>query len=365
MQPVSAVQRLVAAMPKAELHLHLDGSVRVETALDLARTRDRDAPRSYEGMFTALTGSPSRTMSCSPSLGALRRGSQAKLLELFELPIRLLQDAKALERVTFELVEDKARDRVLYLEIRWAPQLHVREGLSLTEAIEAVVSGAERGSQLTGSVVRLVAVGMRSDSASTNVKVVEAAAAYRHRGLVAFDLAGLEAEFPDPLEHRVAFDAARAAGLEVTVHAGEIRDGGATVRKALELGPRRIAHGLSAAADHQLIEELARLGVTLDMCPTSNVHAGAVRSIAKHPLPELYRQGVSVTISTDDTTISDVTLTEEYTQACAALGIGLPDLWAINRHALDVAFGDITLNPLEEEFDRWASKIPELRAVPA
>jgi adenosine deaminase len=137
--------------------------------------------------------------------------------------------------------------------------------------------------------------------------------------------------------------------------------GAAQVRRALEVNPERIAHGEAASDDPALVEELRARGVCLDLCPTSNVQAGIVPSLAEHALVRLHRAGAPVTLSTDDTTVSDVTLTEEYGRAVAENGLSLPELWAIDRFALDVAFADeATLAPLRSSFDAWAAAIPEL-----
>ena len=344
-----AIARLLEAMPKAELHLHLDGSVRVSTALELARSRGVDAPTTWRGMFEALVA----PMPCR---------DQAELLRAFDLPIALMQDAEALERVTRELVESKAAEGVRYVEIRWGPLLHVRRGLALEDGIEAVVRGAEAGAAATGTVVRLIATALRSHDPADNVRLAEAAAGFRDRGLTGWDLAGPEAAFPDPLMHGRAFEAARAGGLRITVHAGEW-NGAAQVWRALEVRPERIAHGQSASDDPSLVEELRGRGVCLDLCPTSNVQAGDVPSLADHSLARLHRAGAPVTLSTDDTTVSDISLTEEYGRAVASIGVTLPELWAIDRFALDVAFADeATLAPLRTEFDAWAAAIPELEA---
>jgi adenosine deaminase len=338
---------LLESMPKAELHLHLDGSLRVDTALELARTRGVDAPATWRGMFAALVA----PMPCR---------DQAELLRAFDLPIALMQDAEALERITAELVEAKAADGVRYVEIRWGPLLHVAKGLALEDGIEAVVRGAESAAARTGTVVRLIATALRSHDPVGNIRLAEAAARFRDRGLTGWDLAGPEAAFPDPRTHADAFEAARAGGLRITVHAGEW-NGAAQVWRALEVGPERIAHGQSAVDDEALVAELRARGICLDLCPTSNVQAGDVPSLAEHGLALLHRAGAPVTLSTDDTTVSDVTLTEEYARAVAEIGLTLPELWAIDRFALDVAFADeATLTPLRAEFDRWAAGIPEL-----
>jgi adenosine deaminase len=345
-----ALRGLLERMPKAELHLHLDGSLRVDTALELARTRGVDAPRTWAGMWTALVA-PER---CN---------DQADLLRAFDLPIELLQDAEAVERVAGELVEAKAADRVRYVEIRWGPLLHTRRGLSPADGIAAVLRGGQAAAARLGIEVRFICTALRSHDPAENVALAETAARFRGDGLVGWDLAGREAEFPDPLVHTRAFEAARAGGLRVTVHAGEW-GGAAQVRRALAVEPARIAHGPLAVEDPALLEELRARGVTLDLCPTSNTQAAVVESLEAHPLAELHRAGVSVTLSTDDLTVSDVTLTEEYLRALERVGLTLPELWMIDRRALDVAFADdATLQRLRADFDGWAASVPELAAA--
>jgi adenosine deaminase len=348
--PPAARARL-AAMPKAELHLHLDGSLRIDTALDLARTRNVDAPRTDAAMRHALVA----PMPCA---------SQAELLRAFDLPIALLQDAEALERVAAELVETKAADNVRYVEIRWGPLLHIRRGLSLVDGIEAVVRGASDAATRAGTTVRLICTALRSHDPAENVRLAEAAARFRDGGLTGWDLAGQEAAYPDPLLHRDSFHAARAGGLRITVHAGEW-GGAAQVRRSLDVSPERIAHGEAASDDAALVAELRARNICLDLCPTSNVQAGIVATIADHGLARLHRAGAPVTLSTDDATVSDISLTREYEKAVDEIGLALAELWAIDRFALEVAFADeATLAPLRRDFDAWASRIPELAAEP-
>jgi adenosine deaminase len=347
-QPISpATRRLIEAMPKAELHLHLDGSLRVDTALDLAATRGIEAPTTWEGMFAALVA-PER---CA---------DQADLLRAFDLPIALMQDAEALERITRELVETKAADGVRYVEIRWGPLLHVQRGLSVEDGIAAVCRGARAGATDTGTTVRLICTALRSHDPAANAGLAETAARFRDDGLTGWDLAGPEAAFPDALDHARAFEVARAGGLRITLHAGEW-GGAAQVRSALALDPERIAHGPEAADDPALIAELASRAVTLDLCPTSNYQAAIVDSVADHPIARLHRAGVRVTLNTDDTTVSDISLSEEYARAVGEIGLTTAELWAIDRFALDVAFADEpTLLPIRAAFDAWAARIPEL-----
>jgi adenosine deaminase len=333
---------LLRRMPKAELHLHLDGSLRPATAFELARAR---------GLAGGMTPDAMAARLAAPD----RCRDQAELLATFDLPVAILQDAESLRRAAGELVEDVAGDGTRYAEIRWAPGLHVRGGLTLRDGIAAVVAGVRDGiarvahaASARGSAagspdgappvtVRLIAVAMRSHDPGDNVRVAETAAGFLGEGVTGFDLAGLEGAYPDPMAHVQAFAAARAAGLGITVHAGEW-GGPAQVRRALALEPARIAHGSPAADDPSLVDELRVRGVTLDLCPTSNAQAGIVDGLERHPLPRLARAGVPVTLSTDDRTVSRLTLVEEYRRAVERLGITLPELWAMDRHALEVAF---------------------------
>src|SRR3954464_7464304 len=174
--PDSDLRSAVESMPKAELHLHLDGSLRIDTALELARTRDVDAPRDVDAMRAALVA----PMPCT---------SQAELLRAFDLPIALMQDAEALERITAELVETKAAENVRYIEIRWGPLLHIARGLSLSDGIAAVARGAPDAAARTGTTVRLICTALRSHDPAANVELANAAARFIGDGLTGWDLA--------------------------------------------------------------------------------------------------------------------------------------------------------------------------------
>jgi adenosine deaminase len=232
----------------------------------------------------------------------------------------------------------------------------------LADGIAAVCAGARQAAARTGTVVRLICTALRSHDPAANVVLAETAARFRDQGLTGWDLAGPEAAFPDPLTHVQAFEAARAGGLRVTLHAGEW-GGASQVRRALALDPERIAHGPGAIDDASLCAELIARDVTLDLCPTSNWQAGIVPSLADHPLARLHRAGVPVTLNTDDTTVSDLSLTDEYVRAVEIIGLTVPELWAIDRHALDVAFADEAgLAPVSAAFDAWAATAPDVRA---
>ena len=343
-----SLRALAAAMPKAELHLHLDGSLRVDTALDIARTRGVDAPRTFADMRGVLVG---------PEQSA----DQAALLLAFDLPIALMQDAEAIERIAADLVEDKAADRVRYAEVRWAPLLHTGRGLTGRQVVEAAWRGSKAAAAGRDIEARLIATLMRSHAPERNLAFVRDLADHGiPEGLIAVDLAGQEAAFPDFERHRAAIELAREIGLHVTVHAGEW-GGAAQVRRALALDPERIAHGPLAIDDPALVAELIARGTWLDLCPTSNVQASIVASVEAHPLRRLLHAGVRVTLSTDDLTVSDVTLSDEYVRAVERIGITVPELWALDLAALDAAFcDDATRRRLRAGFLAWAESIPEV-----
>ncbi len=215
----------------------------------------------------------------------------------------------------------------------------------------------------TRTAVRLICTAIRSHDPVDNAALAEAAVTFRDRGLSGFDLAGPEEAFPDPLLHERAFAIARDGGLRITVHASEWGRA-AQVRRALELNPERIAHGPGGADDPEVQAQLRDQNVTLDLCPTSNVQAGIVASVEDHPLALLHRAGVPVTLSTDDSTVSDISLSDEYERAITRIGLTLPELWTIDRHALDVAFAEPdVLAPIRDQFDAWAATIPEVQLL--
>jgi adenosine deaminase len=336
------------ALPKAELHQHLDGSMRPETAVELAAEIDR--PLTLEDARARMVG-PGRC------------GSQAELLGFFDLPIALLQTRRALERATAELVDDLAADGVRYAEVRWAPRLHLESGLSVADVIEAVATAVAGRAVLLGPampLVGLIVTAMRSHPPAANVELARIAGAMGHP-VVGFDLAGPEAEYPAP-PHALAFSVARDAGLGLTAHAGEVAGPG-RVREVLDFGVRRVAHGVTAADDDDLLAVLRARDITLDLCPTSNVQAGVVESLASHPLAALHRAGVSVTLSTDDRTVTGTDLTTEMARSADALGLSREELAEIALNGFRRGFAPpALLGPIAAEatraWDAWRAERP-------
>lgn len=333
------------ALPKAELHQHLDGSLRPETAVELAPEAAID-----------LTLEDARARMVGPE----RCADQAELLSFFDLPISLLQTRPALERVTAELIDDLAADGVRYAEIRWAPRLHLEGGLGVADVIEAVAGAVASRAATRGPampLIGLIVTAMRSHPPAANVELAAAAAAFGHP-IVGFDLAGPEAAFPAP-PHALAFVTAREGGLELTAHAGEV-PGPDRVREVLDFDVRRVAHGVTAHDDAGLLELLRARDITLDLCPTSNVQAGIVRSLAEHPVAALHRAGVSVTISTDDRTVTGTTLSAELANCAIALGLEPSEIADIALNGFRRGFAPPRIRqPFMEEaraaWEAWAS----------
>ncbi|MEP7039999.1 MAG: adenosine deaminase [Chloroflexota bacterium] len=337
-------------LPKAELHLHLDGSLRPRSAVELA---------AETGQTLTLEDAVARLV------GPARCADQAELLSFFDLPISLLQTAGSLRRVTAELVETLADEGLTYAEVRWAPRLHLERGMSVNDVIGAVADGLAEASSRLGPrtpFIGLIVTAMRSHPPSANVELALSAAAFGPP-VIGFDLAGPEAAYPAP-PHAAAFVAAAAGGLALTAHAGEVA-GRERIREVLSFDVRRIAHGVTAADDAEVMALLRERDVTLDMCPTSNVQAGVVADLASHPLGMLHRAGVSVTLSTDDRTVSNTTLTEEMAKAAVALRLTAAELAAIAVNGFRRAFGPrLVLDPMMRAAElAWSAWAADDRAI--
>jgi len=227
---------------------------------------------------------------------------------------------------------DSAAENIDYLEVRWAPLLHLRAGLGPCQVIEAVIRG------LDAAPLRAVAIicAMRHHSVPDNVDLARDAGRFAGQGVVAFDLAGDEARWP-AAPQRPAFEAARAAGLRLTCHAGEAGDP-ANVLEALDLGVERVAHGVIGARDGRIVERVRAEGVVLDLCPTANWKCKAVEDLQNHPLLRLVRSGVRCTISTDSRTVAATTLSREYEIAHDLMGMNVDELRLVNQTAYDARF---------------------------
>jgi adenosine deaminase len=309
--------------PKAELHVHLDGSLRPATMLELAAAQGIPLPADTPaGLMRALSGRHPTSLE--------------DYLTRYDLTLSVMQTAAALERIAYEFLLDSAAEQVRYVEVRYSPLLH-RPALSLGEAIEAPLRGLERAGRETGTKFGLIVCGIRTRPPAASLELARAAVDYRGAGLVAFDLAGAERGHPAE-DHRAAFEVAARYGLACTCHAGEA-DGPHSIRQALHAcGAQRIAHGTRLGEDPALLEYVVEHRIPLDMCITSNVHTRAVPAAARHPLARYLAQGVVVTLNTDGRLVDGVTLTDEYYLAHTALELGRDDLVRLVMNACESAF---------------------------
>jgi len=324
----------VASLPSVVLHDHLDGGLRPETMVELA-----DAT-GYHG----LPSDDPSTLAAWMQRGA-SRGDLALYLETFAHTVGVMQTADALARVAQECAEDLAADGVVYAEVRFAPELHTEGGLPLDGVVEAVADGFRAGSERASIGLGLIVTAMRTGHRS--LEIADLAVRWADRGVVGFDLAGAEAGFP-ATAHRAAFDRVLADGrLGTTIHAGE-GDGLDSIRGALACGGQRIGHGVRLAddlTDHggrptlgPLAREIRDRGVPLEMCPTSNVHSGAVGSIEEHPIGVLAELGFRVTINTDNRLMSATTQSRETILIARANDWDLVRLEQTTRTAAEAAF---------------------------
>jgi adenosine deaminase len=340
---VDADDRFIADLPKAELHVHLDGSLRATTMFELGVERGIDVPAPRADALESYM--------------LVRDGaSLEEYLERFELTLAVMQDAEALERISYELVLDHAAENVRWVEVRFCPQLNRRDGLSIDEVLDAALRGmrrAERDVADTGGRIDsgIIVCGLRSHTADVTTETAEAAVAYAGRGVCGFDLAGAEAGHPVSA-HRDAVDRAHAAELPITLHAGE-GFGPESIRQALDLGhARRIGHGTRLREDPALLARVRDEGIPLEVCLTSNVQTGVVASVADHPARLYHQAGVSVSLGTDNRLMSGVSLADEYAHARDQLGMTRAELVAVARTGFEHAFASEPVRRrMLDEFD--------------
>ena len=316
-------------LPKIDLHLHLDGSVLPETAWELARQQGVPLPADTLEEFRHFIVV---TADCR---------SVNEYLKRFELPLQVLQDKASLARVTRELIGLLASQGLAYAEIRFAPQLHLRGGLTQRDAVEAVLAGRAEGLAANpgigaGIILCAMSVGPESANMAENRETVRLAAEYLGRGVAAVDLAGAEGIVPLK-NFAPVFDLAKELGVPFTCHAGDSQ-GPDTVRDALDFGALRIGHGHHIFEDKALCERAVRDGVTLEICPTSNVQCQSRPGYAEHPAKQLFDMGMRITINTDNMILSGIDLDTEYDHCLNEMGFCRADLLQMLVYSAEAAF---------------------------
>lgn len=314
----------VRRLPKFDLHVHLDGSMRLGTVMELSRElpKNRKFPR---------------TLDIGQALFPPQRCTLEEYLKAFSIPVAVLQSEAALERAAYELCEDAAKENIIYMEIRFAPLLHLQEGLTPQKVVEAVLSGMRRAEKEFPIRTRLILCGMKQESTEASERTARLATEYLGKGVVAFDLAGPERDFPTSL-HREAIKIAKEAGLHLTIHAGE----GCCpeqIKEALDLGAERIGHGVYLYKDEATERLVAERGIPLEVCPTSNLQiSGVMETYADHPLKHYLDRGIHVTLNTDNRLMSRIDVTHEFEKVIEAFFLSKDEVKTILLNSAQAAF---------------------------
>jgi len=316
---------LLKRLPKVELHCHLDGSLRVPTILDLAK-KDK----------VTLTTSSSEELSKLLVIGKTR-GSLEDYIKRFDITLSVMQTPQALSRTAYELIEDVAKENVRYIEIRYSPILHTGKGMTMGESVEAVRNGLERGQKDFGVKSGIIVCGIRNISAAASLKLADLTVRYKNKGVVGFDLAGSEENFPAK-DHQEAFYMILNNNINATIHAGEAY-GPSSIHQAIHhCGAHRIGHGTRLKENKDLMNYVNDHRITLEICLTSNWQTRSIRTLKYHPLKYYYDQGIRVTINTDNRLMSGTTLTKEFLLAHKLFGFKLHDFREMIIMAMKSAF---------------------------
>lgn len=299
-------------MKKVELHLHLDGSIRPSTISEILNINLEEAKK----LSTIET----------------KCASLKEYLTKFDIPLKIMQTKENLERVAFELAQDLQKDDVIYAEIRFAPNKHLKSGLTLDEVVTAILKGLSQVPIKTNLILCM----MRGDSYEQNLKVIKLAKKYLNHGVVAIDLAGSEASYPVNL-YQELFEIAQKENIPFTIHAGEA-DEPLSVINAINLGAKRIGHGVRAIESEKVLKLIKEKNITLEVCPKSNLDTNMYEKLSNHPIKKLYDMGLLVTINTDNRTVSNTNLTKSYQDLQEVFSFTKQDFLKMNENALQSAF---------------------------
>jgi adenosine deaminase len=286
-------------LPKTDLHVHLDGSLRLDTVVELARKQHVKLPTEDRhelfGMVYAGGGV------CN---------SLDDYLKAFDITLSVMQNEESLEQAAYELAEDAWNEGVRYIEVRYAPMLHTRAGLSLTQVVEAVLRGLRMAKRTLGIRYGVILCGIRTMSAESSLRMAELAVAFKNRGVVAFDLAGSEVNNP-AREHKSSFQLILDNNINCTAHAGEAYGPDSIAQAIHKCGAHRIGHGTRLREDGDLLNYVNDHRIPLEVCVSSNIQTKAAKSFDAHPVDFYVDYGLRVTINTDNRLITDTTVSKE------------------------------------------------------
>ena len=300
-------------LKKIELHLHLDGSVRVSTVEELLNENNLSNKMIVDNNTKSLT----------------------EYLTKFDLPIKVMQKKENLIRISKELVEDLDNDNVIYAEIRFAPIFHINEGLTLEDVVNSVLEGLKSDKVKTNLILCM----MRNSSYEDNKRIIDLAIKYKNKGVCAIDLAGDESKYPTSI-FKDLFEYAKNNDILFTIHAGEagtIND----MIDAINYGTKRIGHGIKSIESSDIINKLIENKIALEICPTSNIQTCVVDSLDNHPIKQLNDNNVLITINTDNRTVSNTTLSKEYELLNKHFNFTKDDFVKFNINAINSSFLNI------------------------
>ena len=324
-KPAEIPLELIHRLPKTDLHCHLDGSLRLDTVLDLAKKQGSKLPTfDRTALYDMLFAGDHVT-------------SLDDYLRAFDITLSVLQTEEGLERAAYELAEDAHRENVRYLEVRYSPLLHIREGLRPAQVVEAVLRGLRTAKRELGIRYGLILCAIRSLGPESSLRIAELCVAFKNRGVVGFDLAGSEVNNPAKL-HRQAFQLVIDNNINCTAHAGE-SFGPDSVHQAIhKCGAHRIGHGTRLVESGDLLNYVNDHRIALECCPSSNVQTGAIRDLASHPIKLYKNLGLRVTVNTDNRLVTDTTVSKELWLCNKVLGFSMKDLKAIVMSGFKSAF---------------------------
>jgi adenosine deaminase len=316
---------LIRSLPKTDLHLHLDGSIRPKTMWELGREQGIRLPAADPEALGQLL-----------RMGEGER-SLERYLKAFDYTLTVLQEKEPLERAAYELAEDCAAENVRYMEVRFSPLLHTRHGLALRDSVEAVRAGLQRAERDFGILTGIILCGIRHISPESSLVLAQLALEYKGAGVVGFDLAGAEEHFPAK-KHREAFFLILNNNINCTVHAGEAFGPSSIAQAVHYCGAHRIGHGTRLKEDPDLMSYINDHRVALEMCLSSNVHTGAIEKLSDHPIKYYLDEGLRVTLNTDNRLMSNTTVSHEFELGVEHCGLTLSDIENIIIYGFKSAF---------------------------
>jgi len=322
---VKITEEFIRELPKTELHCHLDGSLRLNTILELAEKDKVDLPTRDPDMLRKAVTVQSNGITLP------------EYIKKFDLTLKVLQTPESLTRTAFELAEDCSKENVLYLEVRYSPILHTKQGMTTMESVDAVIKGLKQAEEEFKIKTGIIICGIRSISPEVSYQLAELAVAFKNRGVVGFDLAGVEENFPAK-DHKEAFYLILDNNINTTLHAGE-DFGPESIHQAVHYcGAHRIGHGVRLKEDGDLLNYITDHRIAMEICMTSNIHTGSVKTYENHPFKFYYDYGLRVTLNTDNRLISNTSLTKEFMLAHQYFNLKIPDFKEIIINGFKSAF---------------------------